>query len=311
MSVLSPTPEAIAMAGKVIRDGGVVVMPTETVYGLACNGLDPQAVQRVYEIKSRPSENPLILHLSSLDQLSVVASSWPPIAEKLAKKFWPGPMTLVLPKSDRVPDITTGGNPTVAVRIPAHPIARAIIEAAQCPVAAPSANVFMGLSPTDVNDIDPIIQLEVETIIDGGPCEIGLESTVIDLTSETPVILRPGLVTRADIQAVLGHPLGHMPPNSMRNSPGMYRRHYAPKARVILVEELKNSQAGLTFNDPENTSQVRMPRDPRAYAATLYSALRKLDEDGCSEIYVATPPTGDEWEAANDRLAKASSNGTD
>jgi len=306
MIILSATPEAILTVGKVIREGGVVVIPTETVYGLACNALDADAVRRVFEIKDRPAENPLIVHIASLDDLGKVASSWPPIAETLAARYWPGPLTLVLPKHPSVPSVTTAGLETVAVRIPSHQIAQDIIVAAGCPIAAPSANVFMGLSPTEARDIDPEIQVEVEHIIDGGPCEIGLESTVIDLTEDSPVILRPGVITRAEIQAIIGRPLGHTPPAGVRKSPGFYRRHYAPKAKLRIVEELDAKQAGLTFRDPSNEHQIRMPRDARAYAATLYSSLRRLDDQNVQEIFVAELPEGSEWEAASDRLKKAS-----
>ena len=254
MSVLNPTPEAIESAARVIRDGGVVVMPTETVYGLACNALNKKAVQRVFEIKGRPSENPLIVHISGVDDLKLVASSWPESAEKMAKKFWPGPLTMVLPKHKDVPDETTAGLETVAVRVPRHWVAKGLIRAAGCPIAAPSANAFMGLSPTTAQDVDPEIDIEVPMILDGGPCEIGLESTVVDLTEETPVILRPGGITRGEIQAVLGRPLGHMPPPNIKKSPGMYRRHYAPNASLKLVEKLADDEAGLVFDAPQSRS---------------------------------------------------------
>lgn len=307
MSVLSPTPEAIEMAARVIREGGVVVIPTETVYGLACNALDAAAVRRVFEIKGRPSENPLIVHIGEFGDLKRVAREWPEIAEKLAKKYWPGPLTMVLPKRENVPDETTAGLDTVAVRVPRHHVALDLIRAAGCPIAAPSANVFMGLSPTSAQDIDPEIDVEVPVILDGGPCEVGLESTVIDLTEETPTILRPGLVTRAEIQALVGKPLGHLPPTYLRKSPGMYRRHYAPKAVLKLVETVGDGDAGLVFGEGRSARQVKMPRDPKAYAAGLYGALRKLDLMGVETIYVEEPPEKPEWEAVLDRLRKASS----
>lgn len=307
MSILSPTPEAIISAARVIRDGGVVVMPTETVYGLACNALDEKAVQRVFDIKGRPSENPLIVHIADFSELKRVAESWPPVAELLAKKFWPGALTMVLPKKSSVPTATTAGLETVAVRMPSHHVAVQLIRESACPIAAPSANVFMGLSPTRAQDIDPEIDVEVPIILDGGPCEVGLESTVVDLTGDSPVILRPGGVTRAEIQAAIGRPLGHIPPSHLRKSPGMYRRHYSPKAVLILQESVQSYQPGLVFSSPQNTSQIKMPRDPKAYAFKLYSALRQLDNQGETEIYVEEPPDKPEWEAVLDRLRKASS----
>lgn len=305
MSVLSPTPEAIEAAARVIREGGVVVIPTETVYGLAANALNADAVQKIYEIKGRPAENPLIVHIASVDQLRSVAREWPPLAEQLAEAFWPGPLTMVLPKKADVPQVTTGMKDTVAVRIPSHPIALDVIRATGVPIAAPSANVFMGLSPTRADDIDPEIDIEVPIILDGGPCAVGLESTVVDLTDETPRILRPGAVTRAQIQALVGKPLGEIPSSDVR-APGMYRRHYAPKATVRLVDKLEEGQAGLTFEPSTSSDQITMPRDPKAYGVLLYGVLRRLDLAGVSTIHVQRPPSDAAWEAVQDRLQKAS-----
>lgn len=306
MSVLSPTPEAIQTAARLVREGGVVVLPTETVYGLACDALNAEAVRRVFEIKGRPSENPLIVHIASFEQLSLIAQNVPEIAKRFAEKFWPGPLTLVLPKKPDVPDVTTGGRPTVAVRIPRHPVALEVIRQARRPIAAPSANAFMALSPTSAQDIDPEILVDVDLVLDGGPCEVGLESTVIDLTDESPRILRPGIVTRAEIQALVGSPLGHVPPSEVRKSPGMYRRHYAPNAAVELATQIPPDAPALVFQEPQNPSQIKMPRDPRAYAAVLYSALRRLDQSRPERIYVETPPDHPDWEAVQDRLKKAS-----
>ena len=305
MSVIPPTPANIAAAARVIQEGGAVVMPTETVYGLACNALDDEAVSRVYEIKGRPAENPLIVHVATFEELGRVAVVESPVVKLLADKFWPGPMTLVLKKAPGVPYVTTAGLDTVAVRIPSHPVARELILASKLPIAAPSENVFMGLSPTRAEDLDPEIQVEVDIILDGGPCEYGLESTVIDLTGLNPVILRPGAVTRASIQALIGRPLGDIPPASTRRSPGLYPRHYAPRALLRLVDGLGDDDSGLTFAESKHEHQVKMPRDPRAYAAILYSALKRLDTDGVEVILVERPPDGPDWEAVNDRLRRA------
>ncbi|MEZ5163632.1 MAG: L-threonylcarbamoyladenylate synthase [Fimbriimonadaceae bacterium] len=306
MSILTPTPDAIREAARVIREGGVVVMPTETVYGLACHALNEKAVQRVYEIKGRPSDNPLIVHIADASWLPKVAREVSDLAKKLAAKYWPGPLTMVLPKQTSVPDLTTGGLDTVAVRVPSHPVARRLIEEAGVPVAAPSANLFMALSPTSAQAVDAEISLEVPIILDGGPCEVGLESTVIDLTDNPPRILRPGGVTRADLQAMVGMPLGHQPPSAIRNSPGQYERHYAPRAVVTIVDAMEANQAGLTFESASGPTQVRMPRDPKAYATALYGAMRRLDIMGVAEIFVVAPPDSEEWEAVWDRLKKAS-----
>jgi L-threonylcarbamoyladenylate synthase len=306
MVILKPTREAMESAASAIRDGRVVAMPTETVYGLACSALNADAVARVFEIKGRPSDNPLIVHIASFADLRQVAASWPPAAEKLAARFWPGPLTMVLPKKDRVPDATTGGLDTVAVRIPRHPVALELIRLVGGPLAAPSANPFMGLSPTRAEDVDPAILVDVEMVLDGGPCEVGLESTVIDLSGEFPRILRPGGASRSDIQSVLGQPLGELPPPSVRRSPGMHPRHYAPNAVVEIVAKVEPSTPGLVFGSPQSELQIRMPRDPHDYGASLYAALKRLDQSGVPLIQVESPPQGQEWEAVNDRLAKAS-----
>lgn len=306
MSILSPTPEAIQAAARIIRDGGIVVMPTETVYGLACNALDASAVRKVFEIKGRPSENPLIVHLADFSDLKKVAVDWPKEAEILAENFWPGPLTMVLKKKSGVPDETTAGLDTVAVRVPQHPVARELIRISECPLAAPSANVFMALSATSADHIAPEIDIEVPIILDGGQCAIGLESTVIDLTESVPVILRPGGIPRSEIQRVLGRPLGHFPPPSVRKGPGMYHRHYAPKAVLKMVEKLEPGQPGLGFGSASGPDQVKMPMDAKAYAFQLYSAIRQLDMKGIDTIYVEHPPEKPEWEAVLDRLRKAS-----
>ena len=309
MSLTAPTPSALKMAADTVRKGGVVVIPTETVYGLACDALQSKAVHRVYEIKGRPADNPLIVHVCSIDQAKTLTTDWTETADKLARAFWPGPLTLVLQKSKIVPAATTAGLSTVAVRMPRHHVCRALIEACGVPLAAPSANVFMGLSPTRADHIDPEILVEVDIILDGGPCEIGLESTVLDVSGANPRVLRPGAISRAQIQAVLGRPLGDTPPGDARRSPGMYPRHYAPRASLKVVETAPSHEPGLVFTDAKNEAQVRMPRDPAAYGSGLYSALRRLDQAGHEVIYVERPPQSADWEAVNDRLKKASGSG--
>lgn len=306
MVILQPTNEALENAARILREGGVVVIPTETVYGLACNALNPDAVRRVYEIKGRPSTSPLIVHLHSFDQVRSVAESWPKEAEALAKRFWPGPLTMVLPKKDRVPEETTGGLDTVAVRVPNHPIALELIRRTGLPLAAPSANLFMGLSPTTADAVDEAILVDVSMVIDGGPCTIGLESTVLDLSEDHPRILRPGGITRADIQAALGRQLGEVPPLHLRKSPGSHPRHYAPRAKVVLVSKVADDAPGLTLAPAVNDLQIRMPLDARAYGAALYAGLRRLDVLGVEEIQVQAPPDTGEWEAVWDRLNRAS-----
>lgn len=307
MSIMQPTEDTIRRAAEIIRSGGVVVMPTETVYGLACNALDVSAVRKVFEIKNRPAGNPLIVHVAGLESLGLVAASWPAMAEKLALRFWPGPLTMVLPRRDCLPLETTAGLSTVAVRAPDHPVAQALIKAAGVPLAAPSANPFSELSPTSADDVDPQIAQAVPMILDGGPCVVGLESTVLDFSSDMPHVLRPGGLPRSLIQATIGVPLGESPPDSVRRSPGQYQRHYAPKTRVVLVDRLAEDQPGLTLAPPANENQILMPSDPSRYASALYSCLRRLDSGQFDEVYVMRPPLTPEWEAIHDRLGKASS----
>lgn len=305
MNVLQPTTENIKSAARIIQSGGSVVMPTETVYGLACDALSDAAVRHVFAIKGRPSDNPLIVHLADSEDVTVVAQNEPEAFWLLARRYWPGPLTMVLQKRPEVPYTTTAGLDTVAVRVPDHWVARELIRESGCPLAAPSANTFTRLSPTRAEDLDPEIATQVEIVLDGGPCSVGLESTVLDLSGDEPVVLRPGLVSRAEIQAVLGTPLGLAPPPTVRKSPGLYRRHYAPRATVRLVDKLRPGQVGLTFGVADGLRQIHMPDDPRAYAAALYAALKRLDDRGHEEIDIELPPEAPEWEAVRDRLRKA------
>lgn len=306
MKVLPATVANVAAAAKEILAGNLVVMPTETVYGLACDGTNPDAVKRVYAAKKRPADNPLILHISSVDQIAQIASEFGARAERLVARFWPGPLTLVLPKHPDLDPGVTGGLDSVAVRMPAHPVALSLIRKVGRPLAAPSANPFMGLSPTRVEHLDRRLARHVAIALDGGPCRVGVESAVIDCTEATVKILRPGSLSRGEIQAALGEPLARPPKASARKSPGMYARHYAPKAKVVLVKRLRADQAGLTFGKPASEVQLKMPDDARAYMAALYDAMYRLDRAGVESIYVQSPPQRPEWEAVNDRLAKAS-----
>lgn len=307
MKIYEPTMEAMNQASILIKDGGIVVMPTETVYGLACNALNVAAVKRVFEIKQRPADNPLILHIAEPTDLRVYSEFVPEVAYRLAERFWPGPLTMVLPKRAVVPYEATGGLDTVALRIPRHFVSLTLIRLSGCAIAAPSANLFTQLSPTSVEDINHQIIDSVDMVLDGGPCQVGLESTVLDLTTEPFQVLRPGQVSRADIQAVLGQPLGSSPSEVIRKSPGLYRRHYAPRAQIIFVDKLRSGMPGLTFSVAENEDQIHMPLDPAAYASVLYGSLKKLDDRGHEQIGIELPPFSPEWEAIHDRLKKASS----
>src|SRR5580698_7603780 len=221
------SPSDIAKAAALLRAGGLVAFPTETVYGLGANALDEAAVGRIFEAKGRPSSSPLIVHVSSIEMARGLASEWSDNAERLAKRFWPGPLTIIVPKNSRVPDIVTAGLPSVGLRIPAHPMARALIEAAQTPIAAPSANRFTELSPTTAEHVPEGL---ADMILDGGPCTVGIESTVISLAGPTPRILRPGMITQTQIEQLIGP----VDIGGGLESPGQHPRHYSPRTPIVL-----------------------------------------------------------------------------
>ena len=279
-----PTPENVAAAGAALRRGELVGMPTETVYGLAAVLWDRDAVLRTFAAKGRPADNPLIVHVAHLEQLDAVVAAWPDDARRLAERFWPGPLTMVLPKRPEVPLEATGGLDTVAVRVPAHPVALRLIDAAGAPLTAPSANPFMGLSPTRAEHV----VLPGVMVLDGGPCAVGIESTVVDLSGPSPRLLRPGGVPRAQVEAALGVALEGK--EGIRRAPGDYPRHYSPRAPLRLAPSLAVDEAGLTLEAAKNDRQIRLPRDPAAYGISMYAALHRLDAQGVGEIVVQEPP---------------------
>ncbi|HOT90420.1 MAG TPA: L-threonylcarbamoyladenylate synthase [Anaerolineae bacterium] len=233
----APAPTVIEAAASVLRRGGLVAFPTETVYGLGANALDAEAVQRIFVAKGRPAADPLIVHLADCDGLPWVVAETPPVAYTLAAHFWPGPLTLVLPRHPQVPSVVTAGGPTVAVRVPAHPVALALIRAAGFPIAAPSANRFGHLSPTRADHVLDDLEGRVDVVLDGGPTPVGVESTVLSLVTPVPTILRPGGISREALAAVLGEvQVAGRPfsPEDTLPSPGMLTKHYAPRARLTL-----------------------------------------------------------------------------
>jgi L-threonylcarbamoyladenylate synthase len=315
-TVLPATPEAIARAAEVLRAGGLVAIPTETVYGLAAHALDPRAVEKIFEAKGRPSNNPLIVHVPDVAAGRALVSAWPESAERLARAFWPGPLTLVLPKDDRVPDIVTAGGPTVAIRVPAHPVARAILVAAGVPLAAPSANRSNAVSPTTAEHVAASLGDRVDLVIDGGACEGGIESTVLHLAYDPPALLRPGLVTPAEIEAVIGRISRDRPTEGPLPSPGLLSKHYAPRAaleigaraRAVELVAAGERVAFVAFEEPvPGAINVLLPRDPAAYASRLYATLHDLDSQGVSRIVVAEVPRGEAWLGVRDRLTRARS----
>ena len=302
-----------------------MAFPTETVYGLGANALDADAVARIYAVKRRPPTSPLIVHVASIEMArSLVAESgatgsraWSENAQRLAQKFWPGPLTLVLPKTSAIPMNVTAGLPTVGLRMPAHPVALALIRAADVPLAAPSANRFTGLSPTTAEHVRRSLDGDVDYVLDGGPCEVGIESTVLSLAEERPVLLRPGGISRADLESLMGPiALADVPAGGAHPAPGMHARHYSPRTQLFLVSNGEVPEGGrgiyLQHGRPPNREgvQVRqMPRSAPDYAARLYGALHEADDANVNWIAVDLPPGAPEWEAVHDRLRRAASQG--
>lgn len=304
-------PELLARAGEIIRHGGLVAFPTETVYGLGANALDALAVERIFEVKGRPPTSPLIVHVDSVDMARTLTAEWPQAAENLARAFWPGPLTLVIHKHAQIPDNVTAGLPSVGLRQPDHPVAAALIREARVPIAAPSANRFTGLSPTTAEHVLKSLGTQVDLILDDGPCRIGIESTVLSLTGSRPRLLRPGMISREEIEAVVGGiDAGPIEVAGAHPSPGLHDKHYSPLTPLFLVEgELPKRGRGaylwLTQPLPADHSQ-QMPADAAAYAAILYQTLHRLDDRGFAWIAVEKPPTWPEWAGVLDRLDRAS-----
>jgi len=321
-----PQGEAIALAAAVLRGGGLVAFPTETVYGLGANAFDAQAVTAIFRAKGRPASNPLIVHIAHARAVREVAAAWPENAARLAEQFWPGPLTLILPRAHCVPDVVTAGGPTVAVRVPAHPVALALLEAAGIPVAAPSANRSGLLSPTEAKHVLQGLDGRIGLLLDGGPTPGGVESTVLDVTTEPPRLLRPGLISKADLEAVLG-PVADLRLRVEKAtvplpSPGLLTRHYAPRTPLKCVEGDASAviehhrQAGLavawlTGPGPTLAAELAgvllwpMPADPAGWAARLYRDLHYLDSLNLDRIVVELPPDTVAWQAIRDRLLRA------
>jgi len=315
----APDPAAIARAAETIRAGGLVAFPTETVYGLGADALDAAAVARIFAAKGRPSYNPLIVHVPTAQAARALVVRWPDAAARLAEACWPGPLTLVLPKQPGVPDAVTAGLDSVAVRVPAHPVALALLAAAERPIAAPSANRFTELSPTSAEHVIKALGDRVDVVLDGGPATVGIESTVVDLTGEWPVLLRPGMLSRERLAAVVGRvdlPAREPDGTEARRSPGMVERHYAPRATLVPYDPADGPLAvpddaiagALLLGAPPPagvTHVLRLPTDPETYARGLYAALHRLDDLGCTAVAVERVPPGPEWDGVRDRLDRA------
>lgn len=326
--------KAIQTAGKIIKQGGLVAFPTETVYGLGGDALNPDSSRKIYAAKGRPSDNPLIIHICKLEDIDKVISVFPDQAKKLAQEFWPGPLTMVLPKSDMVPKETTGGLDTVAVRMPVDPIALSFIEAAGGYVAAPSANVSGRPSPTSSRYVEEDMYGRIEMIIDGGDVEIGLESTIVDLTGKVPMLLRPGRITLEMLKEILGEVevdktilAGNAA--GRPKAPGMKYKHYAPKGELTIIAgesqavvkkinelAVRGMQQGekigiigteenISFYQGHSIKSVGKRDDEVSIAKHLYRILREFDDEGITLIYSESFSAGGMGQAIMNRLLKA------
>ena len=298
------THSQVEKAAKIIREGGLVVFPTETVYGLGANALDAEAVRKIYLLKGRPATSPLIVHVASIEQAREFAAEWPAEAERLAREYWPGPLTLVVPKKTVIPDEVTAGLDTVGLRMPRHPIALELLREAGVPIAAPSANRFTQLSPTTAQHVREAFGDEVPFLLDGGPCEVGLESTVIAVTRDGLEVLRPGMASVEDAAA------SSTPTEQAHRSPGQHQRHYSPRTRVLLVSNGHVPSHGhgaylWIMREGKADHAIRMPAEPAEYAAQLYGRLHELDRKALEWVAVEFPPDTPEWAAVRDRLTRA------
>jgi L-threonylcarbamoyladenylate synthase len=312
-----PEPSAVApRAAELLKTGGLVAIPTETVYGLAANALDARAVARIFAAKDRPFFDPLIVHLADVSWWPRVVREFPPMARRLAEKFWPGPLTMVLPKTEAVPDIVTSGLPTVGIRVPDHRLTLDVLRLADVPVAAPSANPFGRLSPTTAGHVRQQLGDKVDWILDGGPCRVGVESTIIQIDGNTATLLRPGGVPLEQIEALIGR-VRHADPSAANRpaAPGMLDSHYAPRTKLRIVEEIPiepSSKTGLlvlkSSGDTHRFAQVEVlsPRgDLIEAAANFFQALHRLDQSGLDEILATRFPEEGLGRALNDRLNRA------
>lgn len=323
---------AVKMAGKIIRAGGLVAMPTETVYGLAANALDERAVERIFKVKGRPQDNPLIVHVAKFTDIEPLCRKIPDIAERLIEQYWPGPLTLVFKKSDALGHRVSAGLSTVAIRCPSHPAARRLIESAGCPLAAPSANLSGKPSPTTADHVLADLEGRIEAVLDGGACEVGVESTVLDITGQRPLLLRPGGISEDVLRAFLpdleiweSYPAPD-PTRDETRSPGLRHRHYAPRAPLCLLDGTPDRVASfvrqksrytavgaLCFRDEEALYEGIMTisygdsSDSELLASELFEGLRELDSLPAKQLYARLPEGGGLTSTVRDRLCRAAS----
>jgi L-threonylcarbamoyladenylate synthase len=324
------TPELFQKAARraveLLRRGEVVALPTETVYGLAANALDENAVAKIFQIKGRPANNPIIVHITGIEMAKRCVKKFPERAEKLSEAFWPGPLTLVLPRAEIIPEIVTAGGPTVGVRWPSHPFIQAVIRECDFPLAAPSANLSNCISPTNSEHVRQQLGGKIPLIVDGGQSQVGIESIVLDLTVSPPRILRPGMIHAESLAAVCGEVQNSKfkIQNSVLRSPGLLKKHYSPKAKLLILSwrddadlkfQIQNSKfkiedcfviahTQIPFGEPFADVSV-MPHDAEAFARAIYAELHRCDETDANLIVVEALPDSPEWSGIADRLRRA------
>jgi len=331
------TPElfqlALRRAAELLRAGELVAVPTETVYGLAANAQEAKSVEKIFRVKGRPSHNPIIVHVASVDMARQCTAEWPAPARRLASAFWPGPLTLVLPKASLIPDLVTAGGPTVGVRWPSHPFIQALIRDCGFPLAAPSANLATRVSPTTAEHVRRSLGRKIRLIVDGGPSQVGIESTVVDLSVSPPRLLRPGMIHVESLIAALGEgglrraEGGRAGPGAQpRRSPGQLPKHYSPRAQLLVWSWQDDAELRSRIGErkwakghchvithtripsSEGLGRVRvLPHDAEAFARALYAELHRCDEEGARFIIVEALPPAPEWQAIADRLRRAAS----
>ena len=312
--ISSPTPDALALAARLLRAGALVAFPTETVYGLGADARNERAVQAIFAAKGRPADHPVIVHVKDADAATAWAGAMPRGARRLAEAFWPGPLTIIVPRASGVPDAVTGGQDSVGLRVPSHPVAQRLLHAFAAEggtgIAAPSANRFGRISPTTAQHVRDDLGDDVAMIVDGGPCDVGIESTIVAFAGDEPVLLRPGGIAEADLARILGAPLRARTSHAPRAS-GTLASHYAPctPSRLVPAGALgSNADAAVlarTAAPARNERWIAAPRDASAYAHDLYANLRALDAMGASEILIEDVPATEDWNAVRDRLARA------
>jgi len=316
MLILCSSAADLQRAAEILREGGLVAFPTETVYGLGARADEAGAVAKIFAAKGRPADHPLIVHLPAAEAIDAWARDVPETARRLAERFWPGPLTLILRRAPGVLDAVTGGQDTVGLRVPGNPVARGLLQAAGLGVAAPSANRFGRISPTTAEHVITELEGRVDAVVDGGPCDVGVESTIVDLSGEAPRLLRPGGITAEALEQVLGR--APLPPDAEApRVPGALASHYAPTTRMVLATDVADAVSDaapsrevvvLGLSSPrDGVRWVAMPDDPVAYARVLYARLREADESSAQTIVVERPP--ETWAAVIDRLQRAASTG--